>query len=180
MIVTDIISKRYISGNDMSIFNKETHSEFTANSENAANAKSILIMVIPADGRHYEGHEYENPIDLTGKYSFDMVPNGNDRPHYATADWYRLYYQLNNDRTMQDQDYFSYNTRLNTITFAGHYFTWNSSAGSYSIPHQGTGHWGSNVYEGVGQVRNGVMKSMRECNYNSIGGGPMPLQPLGY
>ena len=100
-------------------------------------------------------------------------------PHYATANWFTKYYNFDNRMDMVDLDYFRYSTRLNTITYQGHYFSWNPGQSSFSMPHQNTGHWGPNVYEGVGAVRNGVMKAIRECNY-SVHGGPAPFTSLGY
>ena len=183
LIVTDIISKRYLYGDDMQFFKDNV--EYDAFRAGNGMKKSILSMVIPADA-YRNGREYVNPIDLTGQYSAAMANLADDQKglHYASANYYANYLKFNNQRqVLNSNDYFNYYNNLNTIVYQGHQFNWSPATSSHSFAVQNTGHWSYRVYEGVGAVRNGSMKLMREVNYSMFGGnggGAVPNVPLGY
>ena len=182
LIVTDIISKRYLYGDDMLFF--QNNHEYGAFRQGVNEKKSILSMIIPADA-YINGYEYSNPIDLTGQYNEAMAnlsDASNKRLHYPSANFYNKYYEFNNQRQiLNSSDYFNYYNNLNTIVYQGHQFNWNPGASSHTFVVQNTGHWSYRVYEGVGAVRNGSMKLMREVNYSMYGGGgAVPKVPLGY
>ena len=182
LIVTDIISKRYIMGNDMQFFDENSIKSYMAGDTSGSNHKSILVMTIPADPRRAQGKEYSNPIDLTGSMMDEMQPL-DDRgiKHYASADYYKTKYHLDNQNSNQARDYFGYFPRAQTLCFQGMQWNWSPAASSLSIPIQNTGHWGYRVYEGCAAVRSGAMKMLRECNYSMYGGsGAVPSMPLGY
>jgi hypothetical protein len=184
LIVTDIISKRYISGNDMTIFDHESYAAFRKGS---SIGRSILIFAIPAD-RSNNGIEYANPIDISGSYAneYSNVAEAQEMKMslFATSWWYSNRYNLSNTRNrLNSTDYFNYANRMNTMCFQGHQFNWNPSTMTYSFAIQNTGHWGPKVYEGVAQVRSGQMKLMRDVNYSMFGAsgmGAMASVPLGY
>lgn len=183
LIVTDIISKRYLYGDDMLFF--ENNDQYAAFRRGNNEKRSILSMIIPADA-HVGGREYPNPIDLTGNYS-EAMANLSDGMgpdvHYASAGYYSRYFGFNNQRQeLNANDYFNYFNNQNTIVYQGHQFNWNPGANAHTFVVQNTGHWSYRVYEGVGAVRNGSMKLMREVNYSMYGGGggAVPKVPLGY
>jgi len=63
-------------------------------------------------------------------------------------------------------------TPTNTVCFQGHQSLYNpSNGGMFDIIIKNTGHWGPNVYPGVGKVRNGHQKVVETVNYNNLYGG---------
>jgi hypothetical protein len=94
--------------------------------------------------------------------------NTSNHRHYASSDYYSMIYQLNNSAQtyMQTYDYAEQN-RFNTLCFQGHQSTFNVNTSLYDLTTVNTGHWGPNVYPGVGRVRRGQMKSMATVSYNT-------------
>jgi hypothetical protein len=54
---------------------------------------------------------------------------------------------------------------MNTVCFQGHQFSYNVNGGVHNVVTVNTGHWGPNVYPGVGRVRAGEMKYIERQSY---------------
>jgi hypothetical protein len=180
-IATDIISKRYVMGNDMTFFDRTSFQRFKGGNNGPDAQRSILVMTVPADAR-VDGFEYPNPIDLSGSMQEALQELAHDGgKQYVCADWYREHYGINNENADQYGNYYEYFPRSQTLCFQGMQWNWNPGSNSHSTPVQNTGHWGYRVYEGCAAVRSGGMKLLRECNYSMYGGmGAVPSTVLGY
>lgn len=176
MLAENIYATGYVGGNDVTFNTTQS-----LNTENQ-NRKSIFVAIIPAPD--YSGEEMAhsvpemmNPIDVTGNFAqsvphLAMLENelGNSlgKKHYATCDYYSHLYQFNNQSQTYNQAYdYAEQNRFNTMCFQGHQSTFNIHTNLYDLTTVNTGHWGANVYPGVGKVRRGQMKSMMNVSYNT-------------
>ena len=123
LIVTDIISKRYIMGNDMTFFDKRSLDSFMSGQNGSEHKRSILVFAVPADQRREGMYEYDNPLDLTGKYAdhLEMLGaqnNNGQRLMFSSAGWYGAHYNMqNNQHSNQDRDYFGYFPRAQSLCY---------------------------------------------------------------
>lgn len=174
LVVTDIISRRYLGGNDMKVF--KNRDELDSFRNGVANShKSFIFMVIPCS----ENAVKENPIDLTGKFEdtnsdLDLGPL-----HFPGAQTYANKWGFTHHQSNQNNSYFEYYNSLNTVCYQGHQMNYDPHQENFSRVTLNTGHWGYRVYEGCKAVRSGAMKLLKEVDYNS-GSGPVPNVPLGY
>lgn len=174
LVVTDIISRRYIGGNDMQVF--ETTDDLDKFRNGAMNShKSFIFMLIPCS----QDVVRENPIDLTGRFEDTNSELDNLPLHYPNAQFYAKEWKFSHHQSNQNKDYFEYYNNLNTVCYQGHQMNYDPHQENYSRVTLNTGHWGYRVYEGCKAVRSGAMKLLKEVDYNS-GSGPVPNVPLGY
>lgn len=172
--MTDIISRRYVGGNDMDVFKQPTDLASFRNGVVDAH-KSFIFMAIPCS----EDAVRQNPIDLTGKFDETNSDLDLGKVHFPNAPLYAKHWQFSHHQSNQQKDYFEYYNSLNTVCYQGHQMNYDPHQENYSRVVLNTGHWGYRVYEGCKAVRNGAMKLLKEVDYNS-GSGPVPNVPLGY
>jgi hypothetical protein len=60
---------------------------------------------------------------------------------------------------------------MNTVCFQGHQAMFSPNTGSYTQVIENTGHWGRNVYPGVGKVRAGLASAIQQVSYSEAYGG---------
>jgi hypothetical protein len=134
--------------------------------------KSIFALLAP-----YSSKAYANPIDITGRHSGNLHPLNlaDDQQHYASACFYSRYWGWSENsvdapgRCAFDS---GDDSTANTVCFQGHQSLYNPSCGGmFDIVIKNTGHWGCNVYPGVGKVRNGHQKVVENITYNNLFGG---------
>lgn len=150
---------------------RREYESFLETGNQTRHARSLFAILAP-----YSSKLYANPIDITGKYHGNLQalngPDG-DEKHFATADFYRKCWGWS--ETVPDsanRACFDNDEGINTVCFQSHQSLYNPSAGGmFDIVIKNTGHWGSNVYPGVGKVRNGHQKVVETVTYNNLYGG---------
>ena len=171
-LAPNMFSTAYNGGTGSSFFtDKEDYTRYMEGSNHDMRGKSIFAMLAP-----YSSRPMQNPIDITGMHSGNLAPlNTSGDLHFGSANFYKDWWQWTS--TMEDPparcafDNDDDGTP-NTVCFQGHQSLYNpSSGGMFDIVIQNTGHWGSNVYPGVGKARNGLAKVVETVSYNNLYGG---------
>lgn len=173
-LASNMFSTAYNGGTGSSFFKtKQDYESYQESGNHDMRGKSVFAMLAP-----YCSTPYPNPIDITGRHSGNLAPlnaDGADTLHYGSANFYRKFWGWSGNsedapgRCAFDNDD---DASPNTVCFQGHQSLYNpSSGGMYDIVIQNTGHWGSNVYPGVGKARNGMAKVVETVTYNNLYGG---------
>ena len=171
-LAQNMFSTAYHGGTGSQFFTSiDDHNAYLEAGNQTKHAKSLFAILAP-----YSSSLYANPLDITGKYNGNLAAlNGTDgnEKHFATADFYKKLWQWSDQiadsptRTCFDTD-----EGTNTVCFQGHQSLYNPSAGGmFDIVIKNSGHWGPNVYPGVGKVRNGHQKVVEHVTYNNLYGG---------
>jgi hypothetical protein len=167
-LAEDMFSTGYIGGSGSEFFSSYQDME-DYNNGVITRHKSLFAMIAP-----YTDVEYNNPIDITGRYSGDSAAlNVDERQHFATAPFYTKLWnwgsqgQVPPGRSKFEQP----DAAQNTVCFQGHQSMYNPATSMYDVVIKNTGHWGERVYPGCGKVRQGMSKELAAPNYNNIYGG---------
>jgi len=167
-----MFSTGYSGGTGCEFFStKRDYEKYLESGNTDMRQKSIFAILAP-----YSTKLYQNPLDITGTHSGNLHPlNNGEGDHYASAGFYRKVWgwsETSEDppgRCSFDADD---DGDSNTVCFQGHQSLYNpSNGGMFDIIIKNTGHWGPNVYPGVGKVRNGHQKVVETVNYNNLYGG---------
>ena len=174
-LAEDMFSTGYVGGAGSRFFNCKEHMEEYEDGMKGRHC-SIFAMLAP-----YSSQEYNNPIDMTGRYSGDLAPL-TDSPdlHYASAAFYKAVWHWNEEVTPMPghAKFDSMDSSGNTVCFQGHQSMYNPSNKMMDLVIKNTGHWGDRVYPGCGKVRQGMSKVLDPVSYNNIYGGGGALQGM--
>ncbi len=130
----------------------------------------IIATLVPY--REGIGRKLPNPMDFTGVYHFPGYDSSQDyaNPHYTSAPYYELHYQLDSRSKKQAEITTGFRgraSRQNTTAFHGHQITYNPSTSSYNQVFVGTGHWGGDATgRTAAKVRNGGNEQFREQRWS--------------
>lgn len=166
----DYMCTGYIGGNDARFVTRDSLKKFSDSSNDPEHFHSIFACLVP-----YQRTEYPNPMDITGNF-FDKVSGesiGSTVKHYASASFYSKYWNWINQHCVSPQEamYTSERSCLNTVCFQGHQAMFSPSTLSYTQVIENSGHWGRNVYPGVGKVRAGLASAIQQVAYAEPYGG---------
>ncbi len=176
-LAEDIFSMGYVGGDDCNFFTtRDDYSSYLANYDAE---KSLFACIVP-----YGSGDYANPLDITGRLPSDKAASGRDLMHYATAPFYKSYWQFDNQNFSDGSESHYHNNanRVNTICYQGHQSMYSIADRTFSLVIKNTGHWGDRVYPGCGKIRNGFAKALEPVSYSNIygGGGTSAMVGLGY
>jgi hypothetical protein len=174
-LANNMFSTAYNGGTGSDFF--ETMEHYDAYMETGGNdgrQRSIFAMLAP-----YSSKQYDNPINITGRHSGNLEPlnssSSRTDTHFASANFYKRYWgwteQVEDSpaRCAFDNDD---DGSPNTVCFQGHQSMFNpTNGGLFDIVIPNTGHWGPDVYAGVGKVRNGHAMVIRSAEFNNLYGG---------
>lgn len=160
----DVFSEEYQGGNGIRFYDREKYQQ-----RDPENLKySIICVAVPpnekdfpvtmsASGRFYT--EYK--LGLVRKEDYEEL-------HYSTA--FRANAEFGFQRQIRKQagDLPSRIASIvaeNHIMHQGHQWMYNPKTMSFDRVRTNKGHWGKNVYAGVGEVRRGELKEMEKIDY---------------
>lgn len=147
IIVENVASNKYLGGNGTEFLSREEITNLISTGMPNANRErgSLIALMVP-----YEEVKIPNPIDIRGT---GVV---RDQKHYSSSHYYNTHLSLNSieNPDQHEVDVFSaQQTTTNTVCFQGHQQSWLN--GGFNHVTENTGHWGPNVYNGCGKVRDG-------------------------
>jgi len=172
-LAEDMFSTGYVGGCGSRFFKDQDDLDDYLEGKRTRHA-SIFAMLAP-----YSSQEYNNPIDITGRYSGDLAPLQDTAAlHYASAAFYREKWGWNEEvAPLPGHSKFdSHNGTVNTVCFQGHQSMYNPSNKMMDLVIKNTGHWGDRVYPGCGKVRQGMSKVLEPVSYNNVYGGGGSMQ----
>jgi len=175
ILAEDIFAHSYVSGEGSNCF--EGHGDagdFLSEIAQDSFSRDIIPLWIPGTGKP----EIQNPLDISGHYSNQVLNMGNttlsaDGEHYPGADLYSSALGFDRLQNYGNPDNFLAPVRhLNTVCFQGHQLSYDSKKDSFNKLTMNTGHWGPNVYPGCRSVRNGENAFLKDMEYEKyrVGG----------
>jgi hypothetical protein len=170
MILEDVFSRGYVSGENMQAFKNADELVGALNGTNREAAyKSLIFLPVPADtDSDIDAPKIANPLDVTGKYP-EYVLSGEDvqepRDHYpGSSNLLPLEVRTALGRKKEVPMTFSSDlSYVNTVCWRGAQRQWNYYGGGFTDEVQNTGHWGR-TYEGCKRVRNGEAAFLRQSD----------------
>ena len=176
-LAEDIFSTGYVGGDDCNFFSDK--SQYATYLSNYDPARSLFACIVP-----YTSSDYANPMDITGRLPNDRAASAGSGLHYATAPFYKHYWQFDNQNFGDGNapHYHANANRVNTIVYQGHQSMYSVSDRTHNLVIKNTGHWGDRVYPGCGKIRNGFAKALEPVSYTNIygGGGTSAVVGIGY
>lgn len=179
ILAEDIFAQSYVSGEGNGVFpsigdKDDGKDAFENQIANDTFTHDIIPIWIPA-GIH---DDIQNPLDITGSYSNDVLNTSNttisdNKPHYPFADLYNTAMGFSRLQNYGSTDQFLSPIRhLNTICFQGHQLAYDDKNKGFTKITMNTGHWGPNVYPGCRSVRNGENCFLKDMEYEKyrVGG----------
>ena len=153
-VAENVFCTGYVSGEDMSfMMNEEDREE-----------KSIIVVPIPYD------FEVPNPLSLTGDLAAMPTVGFDDNGH--PAGWFpgaqvlARHFKFNHNSG--GGDFLTDVNLSNTVCFEGCSKHYNAADRKHTDVVVNTGHWGPNVYDGCGAVRNGGYAHLKDCEYYKL------------
>ena len=168
-LAEDMFSTGYIGGNGTEFFTEYQDMEDYNNGIENQRHKSIFAMLAP-----YSDVEYNNPIDITGRYSGDtQALNVDERMQFASAGFYRKLWNWGSHGQVPPgrSKFETPDAAQNTVCFQGHQAMYNPGSSMFDVVIKNTGHWGDRVYPGCGKVRQGMQKVFEPVQYKNVYGG---------
>ena len=155
-IAENVFCQGYVSGENLEFIKSLADME-----EDTGSRKSLICTVILNCGENLN-----NPLSLTGDLTHDMATIGvrHGLGNYPGSDRVARQLDLENHINQTDQE-FDEMRYTNTVMFRGCVKHYNVAKQAYSDVTINTGHWGPNVYDGVGAVREGAYAHMQDCCY---------------
>jgi hypothetical protein len=171
-LANNMFSTGYMGGSGCEFFTSRIHYETYLEQGNGDMRQKSIFALLTS----YSSKLYVNPINITGRHSGNLHTLNNElNDHYASANFYRKVWGWADSsedapgRCSFDADE---DGDSNTVCFQGHQTLYNpGNGGMFDITIKNTGHWGPNVYAGVGKVRNGHQKVVESVNYPNLYGG---------
>jgi hypothetical protein len=180
ILAEDIFAQSYVSGEGTNVFEGQgdgrepaAHSFATELAQDSF-SRDIIPIWVPTG----EYGPLQNPLDITGFYSNQVLNAGNttistSEEHYPNAAAYSTALGFDRLQNYGDQDEFLSPVRhLNTICFQGHQMSYDAKKEGFTKLTMNTGHWGPNVYPGCRSVRNGENCFLKDMEYEKyrVGG----------
>lgn len=174
IITPNVFCQGYLGGTGIKFFGAEGYNDAGAPVEyrpdTGRHKADLISVIIPAGG----ADSMKNPIRMVPYNEADEQYGGGtqlyDLPEEAMKDLSTMYnlaeysQDLNSDSFMPFQEL---QRHCNVVCYRGHQFSFDEYSKSHSRVTVNTGHWGPNVYPGVGRVRAGEMKYMEKCNWKA-------------
>ena len=179
ILAEDIFAQSYVSGEGTGVFPSETSQDGRDKSfVDQISSDSFTHDLIPIWIPEGKFRDIQNPLDITGSYSNDVLNTSNttisDRQkHYPHAQEYSLALGFDRLQNYGSTDQFLAPVRhLNTICFQGHQLSYDDNKKGFTKITMNTGHWGPNVYPGCRSVRNGENCFLKDMEYEKyrVGG----------
>lgn len=160
----DIYSEEYIGGNGIKFFTPET---YRIRDDTKPRFSIICVAIPPAE------RDIPSPMDSSGRwyveYNAQMLTDEEFQElHYTTAFRYNTMYGFYEDAKRQGANLSNYIMAINVgnrTMYQGHQWMFNTKTNAFDRVRVNKGHWGKNVYAGVGEVRNGNLKHMEQIDY---------------
>jgi hypothetical protein len=160
-IAEDVLVTRYLGGESLKPYSKNTFTPATLDRDSA----SVFYLMVPY-GSLRGPEAVPKTHDIRGYFNPDLIEQRLteqarglvvDRPHYSSALYYSRMYGFNNFETLSqdDADYFRVDgVHDNTVTHQTQQYNWNAKTGQSTDIIQNTDHFGKHgVYEGAGDLR---------------------------
>jgi hypothetical protein len=159
----DIYSEAYRGGNGIRFYTPETYRAKDMDQL----YYSIICVAIP-----FAEREIPTPMDTSGRFYIEysqglLNAEQFEELHYSTAFRYNLLYGFFQQTKQQGGDGLVVHNVDNRQMYQGHQFMYNVKSKAFDKVRTNKGHWGPDVYAGVGQVRAGQLKHMREQDYTN-------------
>jgi len=163
----NVFSEEYQGGNGIGFYNPESYRTHDPDDLR----ESIICIAVPCVERNFP-----SPMDTSGRhyveYASGLVTERDFRElHYSTAFRANQEYGFHIAAKKQGnrlENYSSQTIHENRRMYQGHQWMYNAKLGKYDKVRTNKGHWGSNVYPGVGKIRNGSIENeMREMDYTN-------------
>ena len=151
-IAENVFCTGYVSGEDLTFIQ----------SEEDRDDKSIVVLPVPLD------FEVPNPLSLTGDLTSAMPTIGfddNGMPAGYVPGAHLMAKHLKFSNSANGGDFLTDVNISNTVCFEGCSKHYNANDSKFSNVVINTGHWGPNVYDGCGEVRNGGYAHLKDCEY---------------
>jgi hypothetical protein len=165
----DYMCTGYLGGNDTRFVTAKSRQDFAQSQGDNEHFHSMFACLVP-----YQRTAYPNPMDITGSF-YDRVrgEKTSKNLHYPSANFYKKYWNWSNEQqeSPNEAKYTSERGTMNTVCFQGHQAMFSPNTGSYTQVIENTGHWGRNVYPGVGKVRAGLASAIQQVSYSEAYGG---------
>ena len=165
----DYMCTGYLGGNDTRFVTRKSQTDFAQSQGDNEHFHSMFACLVP-----YQRTAYPNPMDITGSF-YDRVRGEKTSKilHYPSAKFYSKYWGWSNEQqeSPNEAKYTSERGTMNTVCFQGHQAMFSPNTGSYTQVIENTGHWGRNVYPGVGKVRAGLASAIQQVSYSEAYGG---------
>ena len=154
-VAENVFCTGYVSGEDISFMKTEEDRE----------EKSIIVVPIPYD------FEVPNPLSLTGDLTSAMPTvgfddNGHPAGWFPGAHLLARHFKFNHNSG--GGDFLTDVNLSNTVCFEGCSKHYNAADRKHTDVVVNTGHWGPNVYDGCGAVRNGGYAHLKDCEYYKL------------
>ena len=163
----NVLSEEYQGGNGIEFYNPESYRAHDVDNLR----QSIICVAVPCVERNFP-----SPMDTSGRhyveYAAGLVSkNDFQELHYSTAFRTNQEYGFHVAAKKQGnriENNGSRHLHENRRMYQGMQWMWNTKMEKYDKIRVNQGHWGPNVYPGVGKIRNGTIENeMRECNYTN-------------
>lgn len=163
-IVPDVYISGYHGGLGIDFFSRDNYDPANM----TLDSPSILCFAVDYNTT---ANTLPNPIDLTGQWPsrYRYRNNTARKSHFPTARRYNKIYDTTS-RPGNSQPALN-EIHINTCMWRGHTEEDDGRGGLRIRPN--TGVWGSDVYEGVKKIREGGLYEMKDCHYETRGGGSM-------
>ena len=172
ILAEDIFAQSYVSGEGTNVFEGgDDEHNFASEIANDSFSRDLIAVWIPNKDEDGKQVRVQNPLDITGFYSNQVLNVGNttietNDEHYPNASAYSSALGFDNLQNYGNPDSFLAPVRhLNTVCFQGHQLTYDAKKESFSNLTINTGHWGPNVYPGCRAVRNGENAFLKDMEY---------------
>lgn len=166
----DVRSAAYEGGGGTKFFNADLYRNMNMEEMN----HSIICVAVPITENEFGPNQ--KVMDISGRFYVNTAANlivgtRSDPLHYSTAPRYNaLYGFAGPNRSVRglDQPDINFNrSHVNRIVIQGHQQNYNPKSGKYDKITVNQGHWGKDVYAGVGKVRNGGLVHIENKDYSS-------------
>ena len=143
------------------------HRQMYAEGKAFADMFSVAVPLNWTPAQHY--------LDITGHVDPNIVNmmSKKNTTHYPSADLYAQYWSWSHPVSSDFNNFFDHlgatsSPRYNTVCLQGASINWHDGEKSWSLYSISQGHWGPNVYPGVGQVYKGLGKYIDKVNYTQL------------
>lgn len=162
----DVFSEEYKGGAGAKFWTPDSYR--TKNNEHLQ-ADIICVAIPPNEGVK----NMPQAIDSSGRFYVEYAAGLADRAdfeelHYSTAARYNALYGFHDSAKQQGADVSAFSAAYvadNRLMYQGHQFMYNTTSGNFDRVRTNKGHWGKNVYPGVGKVRSGKLTEMKDIDW---------------
>jgi hypothetical protein len=170
IIAEDIFAQSYVSGEGITMYNNRE--QLLRDLQGDRFTRDIIPIWIanPEEGEV----DIQNPLDITGSYSNDILDLNNsqleEKPHYPNARDISEYLGFDNLQNYgrPNEQFLAPVRHLNTTCFQGCQLNYDKSTKKHTDLIVNTGHWGPNVYPGCRAVRNGENAFLKDMEYEKL------------